>query len=166
MKFRIALLAALTMMLGDAAMAQNGKTAVTPVLSGTYILQVIHFCQAAIANTPNGVVPTNSGDSNYNFGTVDFDPTAGQATTSGASIEGSPLIVDGIGNPIAPGPFSQTIPYSNTSTTFMIITGHGNVTYKAFYASVDKKRAFPSSWCLAASSRLMTPRLGHVAPAG
>jgi hypothetical protein len=94
MKFRIALLAALTMMLGDAAMAQNGKTAVTPVLSGTYILQVIHFCQAAIANTPNGVVPTNSGDSNYNFGTVDFDPTAGQATTSGATIEGSPLIVD------------------------------------------------------------------------
>jgi hypothetical protein len=130
------------MLFGDVAVAQNAKTGVTPILSGTYIIQVMHFCQAAITNTNNGVVPTNSGDSNYNVGTVDFD-TTGQATTSGASINGSPLIVDGIGDPMAPGPFSQTIPYSNDSTTFTILTGHGTVTYKAFYASVDKKTGIP-----------------------
>jgi hypothetical protein len=108
--FRIVLLTAIMTLFGNVALAQNAKSGVTPVLSGTYILQVMHFCQAAIANSPSGVVPTNSGDSNYNVGTVDFDPTAGQATTSGASLDGAALIVNGIGNPIAPGPFSQTFP--------------------------------------------------------
>jgi hypothetical protein len=90
MKFRIALLAALTMMLGDTALAQNGKTAVTPVLSGTYILQVIHFCQAAIANTQSsGVVSNNSGDWTSTVGAVDFDPNTGIVTTSGVQINGS-----------------------------------------------------------------------------
>jgi hypothetical protein len=143
MKFRSVLLAAMTVLFSDLAMAQNAKTGVTPVLSGTYIIQVMHFCQAVIASTGTGVAPTNSGDSNYNVGTVNFDPIAGRATTSGASIDGSPLIVDDSGQLMAPGPFTDNIPYSNDSTTFTITTGHGIVHYNAFYASVDKKTGIP-----------------------
>jgi hypothetical protein len=145
MKCRIALLAALTMMLGDAAMAQNGKTAVTPVLSGMYIIQVIHFCQAAIAIAPSGggVASSNSGDWTSTTGAVDFDPTTGMVTPSGVQINGSALRVDGTGNDIALGPFSGMIPFMNDSTTFTITTNHGIVHYSAFYASVDKKTGIP-----------------------
>jgi hypothetical protein len=77
--FRIILLAATTMLLGDVAMAQPAVTpatsTVTPVLSGTYIVRVTHVCQVLIditQTTPNpvaGVTVGNSGDANQNIGT-------------------------------------------------------------------------------------------------
>jgi hypothetical protein len=61
MKFRIALLAAVTMLFGDVAIAQNGPPAATPILSGTYIVRVTHVCQPTIAvsqNQPSSGPPT------------------------------------------------------------------------------------------------------------
>jgi hypothetical protein len=111
--------ASMTMLFTGAVMAQPNK-AVTPVLSGTYIAQIMHFCQASIANSGGGVNVNNSGDANYNVVTVSFDPNAGLATVCGLSVDGSPLIVDTAGYPMTPKPNQQIFPYSNDSATFTI----------------------------------------------
>jgi hypothetical protein len=111
MKFRIALLAALTMV-GDVAIAQNGPPAATPILSGKYIVRVTHVCQPTIAVTqsqsnqgPPTVTdvtvgpPGFSGDANQNIGTVDFDHASGLATLSAHSIDGSPFVLTMNGGP-------------------------------------------------------------------
>jgi hypothetical protein len=103
--FRIILLAATTMLLGDVAMAQPAVTpatsTVTPVLSGTYIVRVTHVCQVLIdvtQTTPNpvaGVTVGNSGDANQNIGTIGtitFNHTTGKATMAADSIDGSPVL--------------------------------------------------------------------------
>jgi hypothetical protein len=162
MKFRIVLLAATTMLFGNAAVAQSALTAptaaVTPVLSGVYIVRVTHACQATIAVTqtpPNpvyGVTAGNSGDANQNIGTITFTHTTGKATMAADSIDGSPILFtfsDGIplGNPLTDTPPSNPPPaynYSNTSTSFTVgLEGGGTVTYHAFYASVNSSTKIP-----------------------
>jgi hypothetical protein len=63
--FRIILLAATTMLLGDVAMAQPAVTpatsTVTPVLSGTYIVRVTHVCQVLIDVTQTTPKPVAAG---------------------------------------------------------------------------------------------------------
>jgi hypothetical protein len=155
MKFRIALLAALTMMLGDAAIAQNGPPTVTPILSGTYIVRVTHVCQATIAvnqdqGTVTGVTMGNSGDSNQNIGTVTFDH--GQATLSAHSIDGSPLLLTMNGGlPLGMG-LTDTPPpnpppafhFSNDGTSFTItLESQQMVTYNAVYANVNPGTKIP-----------------------
>jgi hypothetical protein len=133
------------MLLTDVTMAD--PPTVTPVLSGTYIAQIMHFCPASIANStgPNstGVFPTNSGDVNYNVFTVSFDPNAKLATVSGNSIDGSPLIVEGFPYTLMANNSNpqQTVPYSNSGTTFTVNT----TTYNALFAKVDKKTGIPES---------------------
>jgi hypothetical protein len=163
--FRIFALAAMTTLIGDAAMAQPAlpaaTTTVIPVLSGTYIVRVTHVCQPTIAvaqdtktqggPTVRDVTMAQSGDSNQNIGTVTFNQTTGKATLSADSIDGSPILLahNGgapMGTPLTdtppPNPL-PTFPYSNTSTSFTIATGSGNVTYHAFYASVNSSSKIP-----------------------
>jgi hypothetical protein len=141
--------ASLAILFSGAAVA--APPAVTPILSGTYIAQIMHFCQASIANNtgPNstGVYPTNSGDSNYNLFTISFDSNAGQATVSGRSIDGSPLIVEGYPfTVLADNSSQQTLPYSNTNTTFTIYpAANTTFTYHALFAKVDKKTGIPET---------------------
>jgi hypothetical protein len=162
MKFRIALLAALTMV-GDVAIAQNGPPAATPILSGTYIVRVTHVCQPTIAvtqsqgNGPPTVTdvtvgpPGFSGDANQNIGTVDFDHASGLATLSAHSIDGSPFVLTmngglPLGNLVTdtppPSPL-PTFPFSNTDTLFRITTNSGLVTYYAFYANINQGSKIP-----------------------
>ena len=162
MKLRIALLAAMTMLFGGAVMAQLALTAgpksVTPILSGVYIVRVTHVCQATLAVTQNqgpnvvtSVTVANSGDANQNIGTVTFDHATGHATLSADSIDGSPLLMTTndslpLGTVLAdtPPPVPPTaFPYSNTSTSFTISTNSGDVTYHAFYASVNASTKIP-----------------------
>lgn len=163
--FRIFALAAVTTLIGDAAMAQTALTAATtatPVLSGTYIVRVTHVCQPTIAVTQDpstqggptvrGVTMAQSGDSNQNIGTVTFNHTTGKATLSADSIDGSPILFSynggaALGTPLTdtppPNPL-PTFPYSNTSTSFTIaLEGGGSVTYHAFYASVNSSSKIP-----------------------
>jgi hypothetical protein len=172
MKVRIAMLAAATMLFGSLAMSEdNPKKVPTPSVSGSYILQTMHFCQAEIGNTSNGVVMLNSGDSNYNVATVYFSPTAitstgttGTATVSGLSADGSPLLLGGLlsGNvPMTPSSNQQTFTYTNTSTSFTI--NSGAITYNAYYASVEKEERYSpvrGLWRVGASG-LCDHRDGH-----
>lgn len=170
MKFRVALLAALTMMLGDVAIAQNGPPAATPILSGKYIVRVTHVCQPTIAVTqsqsyqgPPTVtdvtvgLPGNSGDANQNIGTVDFDHASGQATLSAYSIDGSPFVLTmngglPLGNlvtdtppPTPPNP-PTVFPFSNTDTLFTITLDSGEVcTITPSMQILAKGRRFLSS---------------------
>ena len=128
---------------------------VTPTLSGTYIAQIMHFCQVSIANgvgqnNISTVYPTNSGDLNYNVFTISFDPNAGQATVSGHSIDGSPLIVEDFPfTQMGDSPNQQTLSYSKTNTTFTIIdtttTPATTFTYHALFAKLDKKTGIPET---------------------
>jgi hypothetical protein len=158
------LLAAAASLFGDVALAQTALTAATtttPVLSGTYIVRVTHVCQPtiAVAQDPNtqggptvrGVTMGQSGDSNQNIGTVNFNHTTGKATLSADSIDGSPILFSynggaALGSPLTDTPPPNpppTFPYSNTSTSFTIATDSGNVTYHAFYASVNSSTKVP-----------------------
>jgi hypothetical protein len=163
-KFRIALLAALTMCLGDVAIAQNGPPAATPILSGKYIVRVTHVCQPTIAviqSQSNQGPPTVtdvtvgppgfSGDANQNIGIVDFDHASGQATLSAHSIDGSPFVLTMNGGPPLgnlvtdtppPSPL-PTFPFSNDGTSFMITTNSGPVTYYAYYANISQGSKIP-----------------------
>jgi hypothetical protein len=164
MKFRIALLAGLTM-LGDVAIAQNGPPAATPILSGKYIVRVTHVCQPTIAVTqspsnqgPPTVtdvtvgLPGNSGDANQNIGTVDFDRASGQATLSAYSIDGSPFLLTMNGGPPLgnlvtdtppPNPL-RTFPFSNDDTFFTITLDSQQVVhYHAFYANISQGTKIP-----------------------
>jgi hypothetical protein len=160
-KSRIILLAAASMLFGDAAMAQSALTAaatVTPVLSGTYIVRVTHVCQVSLGVTqtqgPNvvtGVVVNNSGDANQNIGTITFNHTTGKATMAADSIDGSPILFTyngsgPLGTVLADTPPPNPPPaytYSNTSTSFTVATDSGNVTYHAFYANVNSSTKIP-----------------------
>jgi hypothetical protein len=161
--FRIFVLAAMTTLIGDAAMAQPALTAatttVTPVLSGIYIVRVTHVCQFSIGVTqtqsPNvvtGVVVNNSGDANQNIGTITFDHTTGKATMAADSIDGSPILFTysdaaSVGVPLTDTPPPNPPPaytYSNTSTSFTVaLQGGGSVTYHAFYANVNSSTKIP-----------------------
>lgn len=162
MNFRIILLAATTMLLGDVAMAQPAVTpatsTVTPVLSGTYIVRVTHVCQVLIditQTTPNpvaGVTVGNSGDANQNIGTITFNHTTGKATMAADSIDGSPVLFSyngavPLGNVLTDTPPPSPPPaytYSNTSTSFTVgLEGGGSVTYHAFYASINGSTKIP-----------------------
>jgi hypothetical protein len=164
MKWRIALLAAITMLFGGAVMAQLAPAVVpmtvTPILSGVYIVRVTHVCQATIAVTQNmgtngpfvpNVTMANSGDANQNIGTISFNHGTGQATMSADSIDGSPLLLTlnggtPLGTVLTDTPPSSPPPafaYSNTSTSFTIATNSGSVTYHAFYASVNSSTKIP-----------------------
>jgi hypothetical protein len=161
--FRIFVLAAMTTLIGDAAMAQSALTAATttatPVLSGTYIVRVTHVCQVSLGVTqtqgPNvvtGVVVNNSGDANQNIGTITFNHTTGKATMAADSIDGSPILFTyngsgPLGTVLADTPPPNPPPaytYSNTSTSFTVaLEGGGNVTYHAFYANVNSSTKIP-----------------------
>jgi hypothetical protein len=121
---RIALLVAMAMLLGDAAVAQTATTVapmtVTPILSGTYIIFISHVCQVSITSSQNvatgdvgNIAVQNSGDLNHNVGTVTFNHTTGQLTTAISSTDGSPILFNGTGYVFSEGPQSQTVPYSN-----------------------------------------------------
>ena len=144
MRFRIGLLAAATMSFGPLAIAQ---TAVTPILSGTYIVRVTHLCQVTIAvsstqgnqggPTVNDVTAGNSGDANQNIGTITFNHATGKVAMAADSIDGSPILFtfnDGnpLGTPLTDTPPSNpppTFSYSNTSTSFTVgLESGGSVT--------------------------------------
>jgi hypothetical protein len=160
--FRIILLAATTMLLGDIALAQLAVTpatsTATPVLSGTYIVRVTHVCQVLIditQTTPNpvaGVTVDNSGDANQNIGTITFNHSTGKATMSADSLDGSPVLFSyngatPLGNvltdtppPIPPPSYA----YSNTGTSFTVgLESGGSVTYHAFYANINGSTKIP-----------------------
>jgi hypothetical protein len=178
--FRIILLAATMMLLGDVAMAQPAVMAatstVTPVLSGTYIVRVTHVCQVLIditQTTPNpvaGVTVGNSGDANQNIGTIAFNHTTGKATMSADSLDGSPVLFSyngalPLGNVLTDTPPPSPPPsytYSNTGTSFTIaLESGGSVTYHAFYVqTLTGRRRFRSSSSSAASRRPAAPRRG------
>lgn len=161
MKFRIVLVAAMTMLVGDVAIAQvaiPGATAVTPVLSGTYIVRVTHVCQVLVDITqdnPNpvaGVTVLNSGDANQNIGTITFNHGNGKVTMAADSIDGSPVLFSyngaaPLGNMLTdtPPPSSPpTFSYSNTSNSFTVgLENGGNVTYHAFYANINSSTKIP-----------------------
>jgi hypothetical protein len=95
--------------------------------------------------------PGYSGDANQNIGTINFNHSTLQATLSAHSIDGSPflLTLNGgtpLGTVLADTPPPSPPPafaYSNTSTTFTIATGSGNVTYHAYYANVNSSTKIP-----------------------
>ena len=162
MNFRIILLAATAMLLGDVAMAQPAVTAatstVTPVLSGTYFVRVTHVRQVLVDITqtnPNPVASVtvdNSGDANQNIGTISFNHSTGKATMSADSLDGSPVLFSyngatPLGNVLTDTPPPSPPPtfnYSNTSTSFTVgLESGGSVTYHAFYASVHASTKIP-----------------------
>jgi hypothetical protein len=160
--FRIILLAATTMLLGDVAMAQPAvmpaTSTVAPVLSDTYIVRVTHVCQVLIdvtQTTPNpvaGVTVSNSGDANQNIGTITFNHSTGKATMAADSIDGSPILFTyngsgPLGTVLADTPPPNPPPaytYSNTNTSFTVaLEGGGSVTYHAFYAGINGSTKIP-----------------------
>ncbi|HEV7983469.1 MAG TPA: hypothetical protein VGP86_11285 [Xanthobacteraceae bacterium] len=162
MNFRIILLAATTMLLGDIALAQLAVTpatsTATPVLSGTYIVRVTHVCQVLIditQTTPNpvaGVTVDNSGDANQNIGTITFNHSTGKATMSADSLDGSPVLFSyngatPLGNVLTDTPPPSPPPsyaYSNTGTSFTVgLESGGSVTYHAFYANINGSTKIP-----------------------
>jgi len=159
MRFRIGLLAAATMSFGPVAIAQ---TAVTPNLSGTYIVRVTHLCQVTIAvsstqgnqggPTVNDVTAGNSGDANQNIGTITFNHATGKVAMAADSIDGSPVLFtfnggSPLGTPLTDTPPSNPPPtfnYSNDSTSFTVgLESGGSVTYHAFYTSVHGSTKIP-----------------------
>jgi hypothetical protein len=147
-KFRIFLLAAMTMLLDGAGMAQPAvtaaTTAVTPILSGTYIFEVTHICQVVI-QTPmsngsvTGVNATNSGDLEHNVGTIAFDHTTSKVTLSADLTGGSPILLNGTGTTFGDTASSQTVTYANTANSFSF-NGHS---FHAFYANVNSSTKIP-----------------------
>jgi len=143
MKIALLLSAAAVALSADVVMAEPQSA--SPVLSGTYTVQLTELCQAIVNASTNpithdlsGIAALNSGKMGISVGTVNFDPGTGLATVSMNRVNGSALVLNLLngteGQPMADLPLqTQTASYSNTSTLFTF----NGTQYYAYYAAVS-----------------------------
>jgi hypothetical protein len=118
----------------------SSAQAAPPLLSGSYIADMITVCQPGVAVTYSGntvvhVLPTTSGKLQAAVLTLTFKP--GTVTMNGVNVQSTAMKMFENGqlngsNP-STGPFSATGPYSNTSAS---VTLNG-MTFSAAYGALS-----------------------------
>jgi hypothetical protein len=117
-------------MAGAMVLAAESAGAATPMISGTYNLSTMEYCQPVYDPWPDGTKLSYQGLHTSTVGLADFDSTTGTVSANGETLSGSVIVTNTTAGNMTAKPYSLSGPYSNTATTLTLDGALYHVDYK------------------------------------